>query len=257
MRRFPRIFVKIFFALLVIGASLPATEVHGQTAIFLDTRLLVAAHPLMRDYDPQTHRFRGTPSEPIEGGAAALEQLKAEVERLEKKVQKGPENLPQMLENAPPEARARLEQEYVARKRGGAAQLAGLEQRLYYATLVPGRPGVTPVNTIFPQVQEILGDVRAVVKGLQTKYRATLVIDIASLYPYPARDNLKTPLLLQNQHFGFWRGKSDQPDHLEWMAEAKDALAKLDDGALVVPYGAVDVRLESVKLLEEHLWRNR
>jgi hypothetical protein len=231
--------------------------VSGQTPIFLDTRLLVAAHPLMKDYDHITHRFRGSPSEPIEGGQPALEELQAQIQRLEKNGVGGASNLPRMLENAPAAARARLEKEYLASKKGRSNELSDMKQRLYFAMQIPGRPGVTPVNSIFPEIQEILGDVKGVVAALQRKYQAPLVIDISSLYAYPPRDNLKTQLLLQNQHFNFWRGKTDHPDSLGWIKEAKDFLGKQGDGALVVPFGAVDVRLESVKLLEENLRRKR
>jgi len=258
MPRSAILFVKIFCTLSLLAVMYDPVSAFGQGAIFVDTRLLVAAHPLMRDFDLETHRFRGTSSESIEGGAAALEQLQSEIERLEKKTNSSTVIPPTLAENAPAGARAKSEREYIAQKKGKAGQLLEMQQRLYYATLIPGRPGVTPVNTIFPQIQEILSDVKRVVTGLKNKYKAELVIDISTLYPYPRNDNLKTRLLLQNQHFSFWRGKFDQSDALAWLAEAKDMVANTkDDGSWVVPYGALDVRLESVKLMEETVGRNR
>lgn len=223
----------------------------GQNALVVDTRLLIAAHPLLKDYDSQFHRFRGTPSEPILGGVAGLEAFKMEIDRLETELKNSSSILQRTIQDSKPDSRIFQEKRFLEEKKSKEQLLNIMKNRLYLANILPGRPGFTPNNSIYPQVRQMLADIRNVLKKLQYKYSTSMVIDISGICPIIKNDNTVSPLLTQNLHFSFWGGGTARPETNSWIREAKEFWAKKEFGSFVVPYGGVDVRLESIKLLEE------
>lgn len=231
---------------------------HAQNAIFIDSRLLVLAHPLARQYDSKSHRFRGTPSEPLLGGFETMARLKEEVEIIEAELKNFSKHMRETLGKTSPKERSKVESELLRRKKESEAFVGNSKLRLYNANLVPGQPGVTSHDTILPQTREVQRDMKNVIQSLQKKYKASLVIDISNLFPISAnRSNARSSLLLKNHHFGFWHGNTDHSEAIEWLREAGDYWHEQDDGESVIPFGALDVRLESIELMEQLTRRSK
>ncbi|MBP7634621.1 hypothetical protein KBA41_10635 [Candidatus Ozemobacteraceae bacterium] len=235
---------------LMVTFLLYSLPVMSQSAILVDTRLLVAAHPLFRDFDPSTHRFRGTSSEPILGGFTAMKALSEEITRLQAELNNWPKALAQKLAKVPSADRFEAEKAFLIEKKAKEEQLETMMERLFFAVQLPGRPGWTPNHAIFPQTRAIARDMQTVIRTLQHHYRVPAVIDIASLYPYPPKHPMISPDLVQNGHFLLWHGNFTHPGLLPWLLEAKRYWADRETGSSIVPFGARDVRLESIKLLE-------
>ncbi len=150
-------------------------------AVFIDSRLLVLAHPLFSQFDSETGRFRNTSSEYVAGGQDGVDALVAEIQKLNRWLLDSAKNLQKKLREVPIPDRLAAEKEFLRQKREVEHKLAMMQRRAYNARLVPGRPGVTPDVSVFPQINEIAADIRTVVKTLKKQNRADVVMDIADL----------------------------------------------------------------------------
>ena len=125
---------------------------------------------------------------------------------------------------------------------------------MFFSRQGPILPGMTPHSSIVPQVNDIMVAIRAVVKKLKNKYNTELVIDVSGLMPYAGKIEL-TESLLTNKHKQMLDKNASMPtQYLEWLYEADQYwAAKLGVDAEIIPYGALDTRLEAVKLMEEEV----
>lgn len=240
--------------LLIFTAGVIALPVVQAEPIMVDTRLMLLAHPLFTQFDPQTARFRGTSSEFVEGGQEGVDQLVAEIRRLDAWLLASPKHLQEKLKNVPVPDRAAAERAFLAEKREVEARLAMLQIRAYNARLVPGRPGVTPEASTMPQINEITADIRAVLRQLKEAHKTDVIIDSAELLPIVAKPKATPPALSANLHARLWKDPAiaSSPEFAAWLDAADSWWAgKLGLDASVIPVGARDVRLEAVKLIEE------
>ncbi len=240
--------------LLLFAAVLIALPALHAGPIMVDTRLMLLAHPLFTKFDPQTARFRGTSSEFVEGGQEGVDQLVAEIRRLDAWLLDSPRHLREKLKNVPVPDRAAAERAFLTGKREVEAQLAMLQIRAYNARLVPGRPGVTPEASTMPQINEISADIRAVLRQLKDIHKTDVIIDTADLLPIVARPGATPASLAANLHSRIRKDPAiaSSAEFALWLEEADNWwAAKLGLDADVIPVGAEDVRLEAVKLIEE------
>ncbi len=242
----------LFFALSLLciffAASVTATE-----PIFVDSRLLILAHPLFSAFDHSSGRFKGTSSEFVSGGQKGVDDLIAEIQRLNKWLLESSKNLQEKLKDVPLQDRMATEREFLRQKQDTERRVAILQRRAYNARLVPGRPGITPDASIIPQINELTADMRTVIQTLKNKYSSEVVIDVSELLPILSNRYSFNALLFANLHQKFLQDKSavEEDKLLLWMAEADKYWARrLGINASAIPFGAKDVRLESIKLLE-------
>ncbi len=246
----PAVVRNMLLALMAL-LCLPAVLSAGGP-LMLDTRLLVLAHPLFRQFDSSMSRFRNTPSEFVDGGQAGVDRLVAEIQELDKWLSQAPQILRERLRDVPLPDRMLVERNFLAEKREKEKQIADMKMRAYMARLVPGQPGVTPASSIYPQINQIMADIRFVIRQIKERYKSELVIDVSDLLPVADDRGLRSGLLVKNLHANLWNGKSADPAMLEWLDEASEFWAgQFGMDAPIFPFGVTDVRLEAVKLLEE------
>jgi hypothetical protein len=220
--------------------------------VMLDTRLLVLAHPLFEQFDYGTNRFRNTPSEYVDGGQRGLDELVAEIQSLDNWLSQAPKILRERLKDVPLPDRMLIERNFLSEKRQKEKLAADKKMRAYMARMIPGQPGATPASSIYPQINQIMADVRAVVKLVRERHKAELVIDAADFLPVIDFRGLRSELLLKNLHSKIWQGQKPDEKMLEWLREANDFWAgELGMDAQIFPVGVTDARLEAIKLLEE------
>jgi|GEM_PF-1845239 len=242
----------IGFVLLLVVLILPHdSSGEAPSNIFLDLRLLVAAHPLLKSFESVSHRFKGTASEHIPGGEDGIRALISEIQQVEERLCSSLKILQQQLEGTSSQNRLISEKKFLVEKKIIEKWTAEMKKRVYNAYLIPSRPGVTPINSIYPQILQIMRDIKTVCLTLKTKYHSSIVMDISSLFPLIDDNELKYPLLLKNLHNSFWQGKFNDPQTLPWLREGKKYWASNLDGSWVIPFGAMDVRLESIRLIEQ------
>jgi len=230
---------------------MPAVLTAGDT-VMLDTRLLVLAHPLFRQFDSGMNRFRGTPSEFVDGGQAGLDELVSEIQALDRWLSKAPQLLRERLKDVPLPDRMLVERNFLAEKRDKEKRAGEMKMRAYMARLVPGQPGVTPASSIYPQVNQIMADVRTVVRLIKERHNAELVIDVCDFLPVADDRGLRSGILVKNLHAPLWEGKAADAATIEWLDAASEFWAgQLGVDAPIFPAGVTDVRLEAIKLLEE------
>ncbi|HAE40560.1 MAG TPA: hypothetical protein DCG57_18290 [Candidatus Riflebacteria bacterium] len=239
------------FLLVCVLLCLPASLFAGEP-VLVDTRLLVLAHPLFSQFDTNTGRFRNTPSEYVDGGQSGVDALVAEIQKLDAWLLRSPQILRERLKDVPLPDRMAIERNFLNEKREKEKGLAAMKMRAYMARLVPGRPGVTPDSSIYPQINQIMTDVRAVIKTVKERHRSDLVIDACDFLPVVDSSGIRPELLVQNLHFSLWKGKPADEHFLAWFAAADQFWAgQLGMDAQIFPAGVTDVRLEALKLLEE------
>jgi len=244
--------IPLFRVLLLVAfccglGYLPA--LHAQTALLVDTRLMVMAHPLTNSFDQATRRFRNTSSEPL-GSGETPKNIELGIRSLELQLKTLQEQFARGLKNAAVAQRNSLEQTYLEQRRSLELMLAEQKERRFRVEEVPLNPGLTSYDAIQPQIQTISADLQSVVRALREKYQAATVIDVASLLPlFPPQGNPE--ILRQNCHFYFWRNSFGTVGNVsqEWMLQAKRYWAHRDSQLSPVPYGARDVRFEAAQMM--------
>jgi hypothetical protein len=253
-----RQFVKIWACVIaVIGCWAQASVLLGQGFVVVDTRLMLLAHPLLRQFDPVTRKFQETSSEILPGGKEAVDHLRAEANGLRKKMEGLKTELTKKAKVVKGAQKAALEEAFWQERSSLEGRIKALEDRVTQATGVPGYPGLTPYAAILPQVEQLARGIREVIKELSEREQGAIVLDIAALAPL-SPEQVPAPqygVLSYNLHFGLYQPKSQKNQttpytHL-WIDDAKRYWAKRDSRLLQpIVYGAKDMRLEAVRSME-------
>ncbi|HEY9071090.1 MAG TPA: hypothetical protein VIV61_12600 [Candidatus Ozemobacteraceae bacterium] len=234
--------------LLVLALAGP---VLGQQVKFIDTRLLLLAHPLFRQFSADTGRFAGTPSEPVPDGEEGIKRVQAELEAKRQEYAALPASWAKRLAaKMSREERASAEEAFLAEQQKLQDRVRVLEERLVQLRGVHGRPGLTSNLSMVGQAKTIANDIRTVVGRLRSGFGGA-VIDISPLLPdRPAVPD--TRIVYTNLNFQLWRGPFT-PDEatVTWLEHAKRFLGIWRQPLLPVVYGGSDARLEAVKHLEQ------
>jgi hypothetical protein len=237
--------------LLLVVFFIPANLLAGEP-VMIDSRLLVLAHPLFAQFDSDMGRFRNTSSECVAGGQQGVDALIAEIQKVDQWLAQAPQILRKRLKDVPLPDRMLVEKNFLAEKREKEKRIQTMKMRAYMARLVPGQPGVTPAASIFPQINQIMADIRVIIRKLKERYRSEMVIDAGDLLPVADSRCARSPVLLKNLHAELWKGRPADAGTIEWLNEANDFWAgQLGGDAQIFPVGVKDVRLEAVKMLEE------
>lgn len=225
------------------------SPVQAQSAIMVDTRLMVMAHPMTNRFDPSTRRFKDSSSEPLAEGETK-QSLESMIGSLERQLAELQTKFGGELKQASRLQRPLLEKAYLERRRELETRLKEQKERKFCVEEVPLHPGMTSYDAIQPQVQTISNDLQMAVRRLREKYQAAAVVDISSLLPlFPPQGNPE--ILRQNCHFYFWRNSFPKNGNIsqEWMLQAKRYWAHRDSQSTPVPYGASDVRFEGAQIM--------
>lgn len=239
--------------IMVFVISLICSSLFAAKPIFVDTRLMLLAHPLFADFDCTTGRFKNSSSEFVAGGQQGVEELQTEIKKLNQWLLTSPKILQEKLREVALPDRIAAERAFLAEKREIERKISVMQMRAYMARLVPGRPGVTPDSATYPQINQLTSDIRAVLKQLKDKHSTQVVIDAAELLPIISHTPTQA-MLTQNLHTKLWKGDKEVTDQnfSTWLEEADLYWAcRLGMDADIIPLGATDARLEAIKLMEE------
>ena len=244
-----------FCSIALIGfAEQNTEETMSGMPIFIDSRLLVLAHPLFRAFDPKTQRFKGTSSESFQEDFDSRFTFIQATKDLEEELLKSPEKLKERLKGVPFKDRINAEREFLLEKKLKESKLEYMKRRIYLSRLVPTKDGMTPYMSIYPQCRDLADCIRKVTDKLKKKYNTEVVIDIANILPYREKLRLMQPVLENNMLNEAYKKESkfSSEDFTRWFDAANYFWAsKLGMDADIIPVGAKDVRLEAIKLVEE------
>ena len=240
--------------LLVLALAFP-WPVLGQTAIVVDTRLMLLAHPTVHQFDPAARKFRETSSEPVADGEAGVEELKREIARLRRQVGKSLEELSARSSRTSGKELSRLEKAFLEKRKALENKISRLETRLNEVTGVPGQIGQTGYSAIVPQVNAVSRELRAVLLDLAKARKAETVIDISSLAPLTPGElpPCDFNVVSRNLHAAlFFKRPFDRAQLKSWLQEAKNYWPVRDFRWVdPVPFGAVDLRNEAAQMTEK------
>lgn len=244
-----------FCSFAVIGtAEHNAGKTISNVPIFIDSRLLVLAHPLFRAFDPKSRRFKGTSSESFEEDFGSREAFIQEIKDTEDQLLKSPEKLREKLRGVPFKDRISAEREFLLEKKLKESKLESMKRRVYLSRLVPTKDGMTPYMAIYPQCRDLAEAVRKVTNLLKAKYKTEVVIDVANILPFKEKLRVRQPDLRNNLVKDVYQKEREASadEFSQWLEAAKSYwAARLGMGADIIPVGAKDVRLEAIKLMEK------
>ena len=248
--------------LLLVLCLVPMTCVAEQNAekdnpgkpIFIDSRLLVLAHPLFNAFDPKSKRFKGTSSESFEEDFDSKESFIQEIKDTEDELLKSPERLKEKLKAVPFKDRINAEREFLLEKKMKEAKLEAMKRRITLSRLVPTKDGMTPYMSIYPQCRDLAEAIKKVTDLLKLKYKTEVVIDIANILPYKEKQKVVPSELRKNLVKDAYQkdSKVSEEELSQWLKSANSYLAsRLGMDADIIPVGAKDVRLEAIKIMEK------
>ena len=234
--------------------SEPTKAVDTPKAIFIDSRLMVLVHPLFNAYDTSTGRFKGTPSEPLIKYKGERKEFAEKTKKLEEELLKSSEELKNNLKKVPFKDRLMIERKYIEEKKEKEAKLEAMKARVYYSKLVPTHRGMTRYNSIYPECAKIKDTIFKIVNNLKKKYNTEIVIDVADLLPITPTNEKKVVVFDDSTIKNYYNKKNEGKDLSQFVRKADAYWAdKFGIDADVIPFGAVDVRLEAIKLMEEEV----
>jgi len=211
---------------------------------------MLLAHPLFSSFNPETRRFNGTRSEPVQG-EESRNLIAADLKSNQMALAKYTEDWSERLKGASGKQRQALEAQYLRGKKRHEVRIGEVRQRYWAVMSIPGVPGLTEPASIITQTNQIALDIRDSILKLKKRTSASLVIDISSLMPsgpVPYRIELVQANLLAylptQPKYG--------PELLEWIREARNYW--MNHGNLYNPFiiGTEDQRVEAVEELIRH-----
>ena len=241
-------------SLIFVSALNCYADTLSSKPIFIDSRLMVLVHPLFNAYDASTGRFKGTPSEPLIKYKGERKAFAEKTKKLEEELFMSSEELKKKLKNVPFKDRLLIERKYIEEKKTKEAKLEAMKARVYYTKLVPTYKGMTGYNTIYPECEKIKESIFKVINNLKKKYNTEIVIDVANLLPITPSNEKKIVVFDNQQIKDSYENKNTSEDLLRFVKKADSYWAgKMGIEADVIPFGAIDVRLEAIKLMEEEV----
>ena len=220
--------------------------------IFIDTRLMILVHPLFKAFDPKTGRFKGTSSEPFYEDKASRITFIQKVKDTSDYLLKSSENLKNKLKGVPFVDRISKEREFLTEKRTLEAKLEAMKARVYESGRVPINDGMTPYSSMYPQCQDLVETVKEICEELKKKYNTEVVIDIANILPM-VKQKWLPPIVYNILEEAYKKDSNLSNEDLKIFIDNADLYwaNKLGMDSDIIPYGAIDVRLEAIKLMEE------
>lgn len=252
MNKIYKCFIVLIISILVVS-NCYAEPITGKP-IFIDSRLMVLVHPLFNAYDAETGRFKGTPSEPLIKYKGERRDFAEKTKKLEEELLKSSEELKNSLKKVPFKDRLLIEKKYVEDKKTKEAKLEAMKARVYYSKLVPTYKGMTQYSSIYPECAKIKDTIFKIVDDLKKKYKTEIVIDVANLLPITPTKEKEIVVFKNNKIIDCYNDKNNNENLSEFVKKADSYWKeKLGIDADVIPFGAIDVRLEAIKLMEEEV----
>ncbi|MBF0407623.1 MAG: hypothetical protein HQM10_09735 [Candidatus Riflebacteria bacterium] len=215
--------------------------------VFVDTRLLVQAHALYKSFDPDTRRFKGTTSEPVDG----LDGLKELASLILKKEQqlKDLEN-PQDNSKVSSEAEnlSDFQDSFLEKKKTLSNEIVKLKTRFDNAYFSSDYPGQTSDYSIVPQVRTIVRDIQKVVMSLKERHKTSIVFDISGFFPSDGED-IDYLLLKESLLHIIYHGTGSRKAAIDWIDNARARLSQKVPGLSPIVIGGIDARQDSVDLI--------
>jgi hypothetical protein len=177
---------KNFLHLLSFFVIFLSFSAEAQTFKVHDLERLIKNHPMMKNYDPKTNRFRNTPSEarPLEEIDAGIISTKEEISALEK------EKKSVLGSSMKKTLDAEAEKELWKKLNDMGNRIKELKQNLLDLTELQATNGVPPASRLLPIAREILLDIKEEI----TTNENEIVLNYLPRFYQPPPNLIKNPL---------------------------------------------------------------
>lgn len=233
----------------------------GQTVGFIDSRLLLLAHPVFRTLDPETRRFAGI-SAPSSHLDLEIRQAESALAALHTRLNTASGSFRVSYASArTPQDRRKAEESFWNERNSIQKDIESARARLQVlkqSTKTKSGAGVTPADSLLPSILDIQQDIVSVVNQLAASRKLRAVLDSAALAPFalpPAPEESVLHTTLQRDFFYGDPGRFNSAQFNAWLEQARRYWHIRLPDSCSRPFhgGAADLRAESVKaLLEKH-----
>lgn len=238
----------------VPARGLEAAEKQKTSVGFVDFRLLLLEHPLMKRFDPTSRRFLKTVS-------AFAPDLEAHRQACSEELQEVRSRLKTLETEARPLLRgggASAREAYSAywKKRAFLQDEEAVLQNAVASAAMTGNYhiGMTSEDSLIPIVTLINRHLRDLVEEVKARNRLDLVLDISGFAPETGLFTVPA-IRVENQHWLLWDGKPLTRELLlAWREQAWSSIPGLASGKSPILAGALDLRVQAVELLRT--WSN-
>jgi len=244
----------LFLALFFVWSSclFASRQAH---IIFVDIRLMISSHPLVKSFEPHTRRFIGTPSDPSFVMREGFEGLAKTVDSLESELGNLPKVWAPRFSKASPSEKKKLEKQFLQERKKLEENLLVFRSQKMNIKEFPGGPPFSEHSSILPQVKEITKTIKEALAILQKKYQAKVVLEISNLQPLLPTE-IDTKVLFAGPGRNLWKEKLNPEKNelvFQWLQEAKNFWRNNDESLVAIPFGAEDCRMEAVEIMKKIL----
>lgn len=221
---------------------------------FVDYRLLLMAHPLMKKFRPDIKRFRDTASDFVLDKNMRFAELDEKISSATLQLSRLETKMKPLIKSGGEKARTAYSLFW--KKRTYLEREIELLKKTRAETNIDGNyiSGRTSENTLNPVADHIVKTVQDIVEDLRQKHELVAVIDISCLEDPPrlSQDQFNPP---GNKHWEIWSGSNISFSEISgWLNSMDDSFfSKSFPQFKLSPFraGMLDLREEGVRLLLE------
>lgn len=219
----------------------------------VDYRLLLMAHPIFQNYDPEIRRFKDTASAFVGDKEATLKDLTEKAAELGKQIETLGQKGKKFLQNQ--SRRAKEAYSLYWKKRKFLEMQLEIIQKAIETVKIDGNynQGRTSESTVVPVVQAIHESIMGICQDLKEKHGLTAIIDVSSLVQ--KIPDFPGPMIPTNLHRKFWEGQPVSPTEFKTWRRSCDRYIPLhfpDLSSFPLRGGFIDLRDEAASLLKTY-----
>ncbi|MBF0410912.1 MAG: hypothetical protein HQM10_26440 [Candidatus Riflebacteria bacterium] len=240
----------ILLFLLSFSLSLEAADNQQIYAAYIDSRLLLVGHPLVKNYDPSTKRFSETSTECSPDRDAAFKEYFLKIQKLKQELKAEDEKIKSQPGNSKKEIKENLEKHWVV-KNEILAKLSYLKKAAESASSNQNylTDSKTSDESFVQTVKKICADIRDVAGVVSQKSGGIPVFDLSAFSDMSISRIPDRRVLFTNYHYMVWSNKGDTNYLKFWLRNFRYFLEKEFPEKFHSPFisGVADLRNQALR----------
>ncbi|MBF0545077.1 MAG: hypothetical protein HQM08_11610 [Candidatus Riflebacteria bacterium] len=244
----PGFAVLLFFLIFSPGISFPSEN--SPQAGYVDSRLLISNHPLIKNYDMHTRRFLNSSSQWVSDRDVAVRDYKNKISELEKQLQIEEEKFKKTSTKSKITTKASLD-EFWQKKGEIQAKINYLKKAIVTASTGENylSGAATSDESFVKLVKLISDDVKNAARTVSQLSGGIPIFDLSCFSQSGGSRITDRAVLFTNYHYSLWSGKGDIDFLKNWLKNFRYYLEAEFPEKFSSPFisGVSDLRNEAIK----------